>query len=108
MNVKEAQDWLKGTIDIKSMREWGDYRYAKGFLVCHKAMKPLVEVLEKHVEWFNDLKKEQSHLLIEKQDLETASKNWKQATTLDDPLDFGPVIEALVHYRKNVLGEENQ
>lgn len=100
-------------MNVKLIRQWMEHLnknlssdYGEGYLDCHEKYKPLVRALEKQLDWFNSVAKKQKNLLLIEQDLESASKNWKEATTLDSPLDFEPLIKALDYYRKEILGEK--
>lgn len=117
MNEKQARE-IVSLVDkneeacgrFNNLAELGSrYWIAKGYLECLEQVRPLVEARRQQVQWFEAIKKKQHALLIEGQDLDSASKNWEEATTLDSPLDFEPVITALSQWDEiQNIPEENR
>lgn len=103
MNEKEA----KISVDINSpdktneqarLNEWWK---AKGYLEAIEKAKPLVEQLKKVIFWCEGVKEKQFNLLVKGQNLESACKNWEEATTLDEPLEWGSIKKILEQWEKD-------
>lgn len=72
-----------------------------------EAAKPLMEVCERLITQFKVIQMHQHRLLVRGQDLESASKNWEEATE-GMSLDFEPLMQEVEKLKHSLTGEEGK